>query len=107
MNYNDGLHNNLIKLTSMNIIWSILGIILGVTTDKVIGGLVHKFNISNDMTKILIHLLACCIILSIIQTTISNYFGWSWQNITPGLFFISFYFGVQYNIFTMIQKYNR
>ena len=95
----DSFHGLLTK----NIIWSVLGIILGVLNNNLIVFLCNNFNIQMLFIQNSLQLFLCSLVLTIIQYCF-NYFGWSWQNITPGLFFISFFLGIQYNIFTNIQK---
>ena len=95
----DSFHGLLTK----NIIWSILGIILGVLNNNIIVFLCNNFNIKILFIQNSLQLFLCSLILTAIQFCF-NYFGWSWQNITPGLFFISFFFGIQYHIFTNIQN---
>lgn len=91
------------KFIGMNYIWSIIGILLGMAINQFCIKIFKKFNIKSKITQINIQILVCSIILAIIHTNINNYFGWSWQNITPGLFFVSFFFSVQYNAFNNIS----
>ena len=95
----DSFHIMLTK----NIVWCILGIILGVLNNNIIVFLSNIFNIQILFIQNVLQILLCSFVLTVIQYSF-NYFGWSWQNVTPGLFFISFFFGIQYNIFTNIQK---
>jgi hypothetical protein len=90
-------------LLTKNIVWSVLGIILGIINNNIIVLLCNIFNIQILFVQNSLQLFACSLILTTIQYCF-NYFGWSWQNITPGLFFISFFFGIQYHIFTNIQN---
>ena len=96
--------DHFVKLSTKNLLWGVMGIMLGLITNNVVIYFVEKYKITNNKLKILLHLFLCAIILSFIQIYLSNYFGWTWQNLTPGLFFVSFYFGVQYNIFTLLQN---
>jgi uncharacterized protein YacL len=96
--------DNFLQLTSKNIIWAILGIIFGLVINNIVVFLIKKYNINNKYGKVLIHIILCAIILSFIQIYINNYFGWSWQNVTPGLYFVSFFFGVQYNVFNTLSQ---
>ena len=95
----DSFHIMLTK----NIVWGVLGIILGILNNNIIVFLSNIFNIQILFVQNVLQIFLCSFVLTIIQYSF-NYFGWSWQNITPGLFFISFFFGIQYNIFTNIQK---
>jgi len=97
------LNDSFQGLLTKNIIWSILGIILGVLNNNIIVFICSTFNIQLLFIQNLLQLFLCSLILTVIQYFF-NYFGWSWQNITPGLFFVSFFFGIQYHIFTNIQN---
>ena len=90
-------------LLTKNIIWSVLGIILGIINNNIVVIICNTFNIKILFIQNSLQLFLCSLVLTVIQYFF-NYFGWSWQNITPGLFFISFFFGIQYNIFTNIQN---
>ena len=85
-----------------NFIWGLLGILLGICVNNTIIFMTIFFNIENIFIQNTLQLILCSFSLALVQY-LFNYFGWSWQNITPGLFFISFFFGVQYEIFTNIQ----
>jgi len=90
-------------MLTKNIVWSILGIILGILNNNIIVFLCNTFNIQILFIQNLLQLIVCSLVLTVIQYYF-NYFGWSWQNITPGLFFTAFFFGIQYHIFTNIQN---
>ena len=62
----------------------------------------YYLNIKILFVQNIIQLFFCSILLGTIHI-LYNYFGWTWQNITPGLFFISFFFGVQFNILNNIE----
>ena len=82
---------------------ALLGIILGLIVNKTTIFIQNVFEIKLLLIQILLHLILCSFVLALININF-NYLGWSWQNITPGLFFVSFFFGVQYSIFTNIQN---
>jgi len=86
-----------------NIIWGILGILIGVIINNTVIFICNKFKITLLITQNIIQLLLCAVILAVIQY-LFNYFGWTWQNTTAGLFFVSFFFGTQIEIFTNIQN---
>jgi hypothetical protein len=86
-----------------NFTWGALGIILGIIINNSIVLISTLFKIKTLLLQNIIQLTLCSFILALIQRSF-NYFGWSWQNITPGLFFVSFFFGIQFNIFTNIQN---
>lgn len=85
-----------------NIIWGILGISLGVIINNTVIFVCNNFKINFLIIQNIIQLLLCAVILAVIQY-LFNYFGWTWQNTTSGLFFVSFFFGTQVEIFTNIQ----
>lgn len=99
--------HNFIEMTSMSFIWAVIGIVLGLLTNN---GLVMIFNKyyknGNKIVKLIIEILTCSVVISALHLYINNYFGWTWQNITPGLFFVSFYFSVQYDLFDNLSQYS-
>jgi hypothetical protein len=104
----DNLPNMIIK----NIVWALAGIILGVLINNIIIYITNTYantyaiNTTNTniiLLEISIQLILCSVILAIIHTNFHD-IGWSWQNTTAGFIFVSFFFGVQYNIFINIQK---
>ena len=103
----DNLNNMIIKC----IIWGILGATLGIIINNMsifIINNITRFVLNNTKYKVGIleivsQFILCCIILSTINIKF-NYFGWSWQNTTPGFIFVSLFFAVQYNIFNNIPK---
>ena len=90
-------------MTLLNVIWGFLGLTIGIFNNNVIVFFSNKFNVTTLLVQNLIQLVLCSSVLSIIHTYF-NFFGWSWQNTTPGLFFVSFFFGVQFKMITNIQK---
>lgn len=108
----DNLFNMIIK----NIIWGFAGIILGLLVNNItiyisniyanIYANTYAINTTNTniiILEILIQIILCSAILALIHSYY-NYIGWTWQNTTAGFIFVSFFFGVQYNIFINIQK---
>ena len=91
------------------IIWGILGTALGIIINNLTIFLINNFFIKKNtkydigLFEILFQFILCCIILSIIHMKF-NYFGWTWQNTTPGFIFVSLFFAVQYNIFNNIPN---
>jgi hypothetical protein len=94
---------SLMNMSIDNFIWSIIGIVIGIIVNNFTVFIIKKYNIIDINTQSLIQLLLCCFTLSFIQIHINNYFGWSWQNITPGLFFVSCFFSVQYKLFSNLS----
>jgi len=101
MDYNPNL--SVSGMAIENFVWAIIGILLGLSINQFCTFMFEKYKITNKIYKIIIQIFLCSIILSYIHVEINNYFGWTWQNITPGLFFVSFFFSVQYNIFNDIN----
>ena len=95
--------DNFYTMITKNFIWGILGITLGIIINNIVGFISNKLKIKILLIQNTIQLILCSFVLAQINTHF-NYFGWSWQNVTPGLFFVSFFFGVQFNIFTNIQS---
>ena len=86
-----------------NITWGVLGITLGVIINNTVIFMCNTFKINILTIQNTIQLFLCAFILALIQYFF-NYFGWTWQNTTAGLFFVSFFFGIQIEIFTNIQN---
>ena len=86
-----------------NFIWGILGILLGIIINNTVILISNIFELKLLFIQITIQLILCAFILALIQY-LFNYFGWTWQNTTSGLFFISFFFGIQFDIFDDIQN---
>jgi hypothetical protein len=85
------------------LLWGTLGLILGVMNNNMIVVITNKLNVESLLLQNTLQLVFCSILLSAIHVNY-NYFGWSWQNLTPGLFFVSFFFGVQFKMITNIQN---
>ena len=104
----DNLFNMIIKNTSWGFFGIILGLLINNITICISNTYANTYGINTTNTniillEILIQIILCSIILAIIHSYY-NYIGWSWQNTTAGFIFVSFFFGVQYNVFINIQK---
>ena len=100
----ENLYNMIIK----NTIWAFAGIFLGVMINNIIIYISNTYtknntNNTNIILEISIQIILCSVILALIHTNFHE-IGWTWQNTTPGFIFVSFFFGVQVNIFNNIQK---
>ena len=95
--------DNFYSMIAKNFIWGLFGIVLGIIVNNIIGFMSNKLKIKTLLIQNVLQLVLCSFVLALIHAQF-NYFGWTWQNITPGLFFVSFFFGVQFNIFTNIQS---
>jgi len=89
-------------LTIQNFTWACSGIILGIIVNETIK-IINLFIINNNIIQILIHIFIASIVLAFIAEKI-YYFGWSWQNTIPGLFFISVFFGTQFELFIKLSN---
>ena len=95
--------DNFSRLLTKNFIWGASGITLGIIINNLTVLLSSLLQIKNLLFQNIIQLLFCSFVLAGIHTSF-NYFGWTWQNVTPGLFFVSFFFGIQFKIFSNIQN---
>ena len=95
--------DNFVNMTIKNFVWAIIGLILGLIINNIVVYLSIHLNIEYLFVQNVIQIGLCSILLALIHTYY-NYFGWTFQNITPGLFFISLFFGVQYKLLTNIQN---
>lgn len=94
----DKFHIMIIK----NIIWAIIGVVLGIIINDSVIYLANEYNIKNLFIQNIIQLTMCSLVVAFLHTY--YLFGWDWQNLSPDLFFISFFFGVQYKIMNNIQN---
>lgn len=86
----------ILTMTAKNFLWGLIGIALGLVVN-------YLTQFTNNY-QIIYQLFVCSIVLAVVQIQINPMFGWSWQNITPGLFFVSFFFGAQFVMFENMQK---
>lgn len=97
----------LLTMTYKNFLWGLIGIVLGVLINLIIDtGLLRGTGKYTNEIKLLLQLTICSFVLAYVHVKSNNKFGWSWQNITPGLFFVSFFFGTQFATFSNIQTIN-
>jgi hypothetical protein len=96
--------HSFVQMSGLNISNSFAGLVSGILINQIGSKLYDSLNITDKNVKIIGQIVLCSIFLAFIHTKISNKFGWEWQSITPGLFFIAFFFGVQYLSFTSIQE---
>jgi len=95
--------DNFYNMITKNVLWGGLGITLGIIINNSVVFISTLLKVKTLLFRNIIQLILCSFILASIHT-LFNYFGWSWQNVTPGLFFVSFFFGVQFEIFANIQN---
>ena len=94
--------DDFIYMAMKNFSWGSVGLMLGIIINNITVYLWNKFKIKILFLQNIIQLFICSMLLSSLNIYY-NYFGWTWQNATPGLFFVSFFFGVQYKLLTNIQ----
>ena len=95
--------DTLLVMTIKNIIWGVMGLILGIFINDTVIFLSQIFKIKNYFIQNLIQIILCAIILAIMYTQ-HKYIGWTLNNTLPGFFFISFLFGVQFKLLNNIQR---
>ena len=83
--------------------YSVPAIILGIACEKIVFYLQKKYNLK-PWFAILLQLILATTILYIIEMHISLNFGSNWQIITPGLFFVSIFFGLQASLYNNISS---
>lgn len=91
-------------MISKNFIWGLIGIIVGLIVNNLSIKLSKILYLKSKHYQIILQLLLCSTILPFISIYIHPKFGWSWQNEVSGLFFVSFFFGVQFMAFDNLQK---
>lgn len=97
-------HETIVSMSTKNFLWAVAGTILGIITNNVGIYISKMLGITDHNMLILIQLILCSIVLAVVHVKINNEFGWTWQNVTPGLFFVSFYFGTQFLSYSLIQS---
>jgi uncharacterized protein YacL len=90
-------------MSTRNITFSIVGIITGLLINHLGNWIYSRLRITNRAVKILGQIVLCSVFLAYIQTEVNRNFALEWQNVTPGIFFTAFFFGVQYVSFTEIE----
>lgn len=86
-------------MTVKNLVWGILGLLMGLMINNLVIKSSNVLKLKNKHVQNGIQILLCSVFLAGLHHY-NNYFGWTWQNVTPGLFFVSFFFGAQFKIFT-------
>jgi len=89
-------------MTSKNIIWAIAGLSSGLIINYFVIYISNNLKIKNLFIQNLLQITICAIVISFLHTY--YLFGWNWKHLMPELFFISFFFGVQYKILTNLQN---
>lgn len=87
-------------------LYSAAGIVLGVMIEMLIRAFQSKSPTKDTaMTKMKylgIQLAFCIVVLFVIERFISKKFAEAWQSVTPGLFFVTFFFSSQASLFSNI-----
>jgi len=89
-------------MTTKNIIWGISGLVLGIIVNDTVIYISNKCKIKSLFIQNIIQISICALLLAFLHTY--YLYGWDWQHLTPELFFVSFFFGVQYKIINNIQN---
>jgi len=95
--------NNIAQYYKVTAYFALPAIILGIICEKISSYLQRTFNLS-PLVAIVLQLILATLILYIVEIHISSEYGSYWQNITPGLFFVSIYFGSQSSLYTNINN---
>ncbi len=95
--------DNIVMMTLKNAGWGAAGLFFGILINNINVALSNSLKIKYLIVQNIMQLFLCSLTLATLHTYY-HYFGWSWQNITPGLFFVSFFFGVQFKIMLNIQS---
>jgi hypothetical protein len=101
MDNNFYYRNGIVPYYETVAIYSIPAILLGIICEKTIAYLQKKYEL-NPVVAIILQLVFVTLILYIIEMHISLPFGSNWQSITPGLFFVSIFFGLQVSLYNNI-----
>lgn len=80
------------------LVFGIIGLFLGIIIEKYFTRLSHKYP-NNKLALGISQLLINILLLYIIEIKISEKFSDEWQDTTPGIFFVSIFFGVQAHLY--------
>lgn len=105
MNIFQQYNKSLVNYFSSNYFYAILGIVCGLTIDKII---THAKNFIKDYKYstfylVFLQLFLMFMVFAVVEFGISKWFAESWQSITPGFVFVSMIFGTSYNLYSNIQ----
>ena len=89
-------------MVSKNIIWGVSGLVLGIIINDSVIYISNNLKIKYLFIQNIIQITFCALVLALLHTY--YLYGWDWQHIMPELFFVSFFFGVQYKLLTNIQQ---
>jgi hypothetical protein len=95
--------DNFAYMALKNASWGVMGLFLGIVINNSIIYLTNELNITILLIQNILQILFCAITLSLLNNYF-HVFGWSWQATTEGVFFVSFFFGVQYKLLNNIQN---
>jgi len=110
MSYKNSLYD-FFKSTSMH---SVLGIILGITIDRIIARIQNRVAIKKSTNEhslrtyfifVVLQLIVTIYVIYFFETYVSKAIASEWHTITPGFFFVAFYFGTQENLFDNIGNF--
>lgn len=87
-----------------NILHSFAGIVTGVIVNEFGQMIYDTLGITNRNVMIVGQIVICSLFISFLHTRVNARFAWEWQNITPGIFFTAFFFGVQYLFFSSFEE---
>lgn len=97
VNFEQGPHHYF-KVTALYVL---PGIVIGVLCEKITRYLQTKYKL-NPLVAIIIQLFIISVVLYLIEFYVSPEYGSNWQSITPGLFFVSVFFGLQSSLYSNI-----
>lgn len=86
-------------------VYSMTAIVLGMIMDYVNKKLDNNLSIfkQNRYVSVIAKILLIALVFNYIQDHISAEFASDWQSTTPGVFFVSIFFGLQSNLFSTLQ----
>jgi hypothetical protein len=100
-----GYRKNFVEYNKICLVYSFFAICSGYIIDNISKHIQTKYlNNKHPIIMIIIQLLLITLFMFSVEYYIYPKFGNSWQSITPGLFFISIFFGMQFNLFSNLQS---
>lgn len=82
---------------------AIPGLILGISIEYFTEYLQKHYKLK-PLVAFIVQLILSILVLFVIETYISIEYAQQWQNITPGLIFIAFYFSTQPSLYSNTEK---
>ena len=82
---------------------SLPGLFVGIGIDNIVKNLQCRYKLK-PLIWIVVQFVIMIVVLYLVEKYVSASYASEWQNVTAGLFFVSFFFGSQVNLMTNIRS---